>query len=346
MRRSFVMRLHHLGFLAALPLLGCSNDSQVLTGHVAAGFPQAITSVEIVRGSTVLATAPVDASGSFSLQVAAGTGLALRLVGAAGHDTIVFPRKTGTIDRTFSVRPGAAAFDFGEIRFVGDASSTKFAFHDSSSSSMCDDSGHDSSGAMCCDDGGGDDDGGTCEGSGAGSGTETGSGGTGSGSGTTGTGSGSAVIMLVVPDHGGDDGSASDNDTDEGDGVCEHDMPDGCSGEGSDDGGHDGDGGGAQEADLPYDVKPQLGATATPILDAFKSNGAGVVPTAIVNVTMDAPNWRLTELQNSTPFVVTADDCSHIGNSGAAGRDRVFVTWTNADGSTDIDHLDIEYCSQ
>ena len=59
---------------------------------------------------------------------------------------------------------------------------------------------------------------------------------------------------------------------------------------------------------------------------------------------MDAPSWRLLELQTSTAFVVTADDCSHIGNSGSAGRDRVFVTWKNPDGSTMIDHLDIEYC--
>ena len=338
------MRLHLLGLVAALPLVACSNDSQVLTGHVAAGFPQAISSIEVVSGATVVASAPVDASGAFTLHVAPGNGLALRLVGASGHDTIVFPRMTGSIDRTFSIRPGGAPFDLGVVRFVGDSSSIKFAFHGSDSGSACDDSGHDASGAMCCDDGGGDD-GGTCE---AGSGSATGSGGeTGSGA-----GSGSAVIQIVAPDDGGggggkDDGSAGSDDNNDGDATCDHDFPDdGCAGDGSDhDGGGDHHGGGGQEADLPYAVMPQLGATATPILDAFASNG-GVEPTAIVTVTEDAPAWRLTELLNSTPFVVTADDCSHIGNTGAAGRDRVFVTWTNADGSTMIDHLDIEYCSQ
>jgi hypothetical protein len=26
------------------------------------------------------------------------------------------------------------------------------------------------------------------------------------------------------------------------------------------------------------------------------------------------------------------------------GRDRIVVTWTNGDGSTDSDHLDLRYC--
>jgi hypothetical protein len=97
-----------------------------------------------------------------------------------------------------------------------------------------------------------------------------------------------------------------------------------------------------QGADLPYDVKPQLGQTSTPVVDAFLENGT-VVPT-IVSVTMDGGgSWRLTELQNSTPFVVTQDDCDHQGNRDI-GRDRVIVTWQNTDGSTSSDHLDIRYC--
>ncbi len=96
-----------------------------------------------------------------------------------------------------------------------------------------------------------------------------------------------------------------------------------------------------READLPYDVKPQLGQLATPIIDAFQEGG-GTAPT-IVSVTMDGGSWRLTELQNSTPFTVTQDDCDHQGNRDI-GRDRVFVTWQNTGGGTSTDHLDIRYC--
>jgi hypothetical protein len=41
--------------------------------------------------------------------------------------------------------------------------------------------------------------------------------------------------------------------------------------------------------------------------------------------------------------VVTQADCDHAGNR-AAGRDRVVVTWKNADQSEGSDHLDIRYC--
>jgi hypothetical protein len=99
---------------------------------------------------------------------------------------------------------------------------------------------------------------------------------------------------------------------------------------------HDKDGG-----QLPYDVRPQLGSTTTPIVDAFKENG-GTVPT-IVSVSMDGGSWRLAELQAGTAFVVTQDDCNHAGNRDV-GRDRVIVTWKLTDGSTDSDHLDIRYC--
>jgi len=126
---------------------------------------------------------------------------------------------------------------------------------------------------------------------------------------------------------GGDDGSASDSD---GDGI-----PDGQDCDNLHDGDNDTSDG------LPYDIEPQLGATTTPIVDAFMARG-GTVPT-IIGITMADPTWRFAELQASTPFVVAQSDCDHIGNRDV-GRDRVFVTWQTSSGLMQTDHLDIRYC--
>ncbi|CAN5858510.1 hypothetical protein BH11MYX2_BH11MYX2_05750 [soil metagenome] len=146
-------------------------------------------------------------------------------------------------------------------------------------------------------------------------------------------GSGSSVAK-----HGGsDDGSGSDDenehpngDDDDNDGIANDDDCDTHAGE-DDHGG----------VDLPYDVRPPLGATTNPIADAFAEKGAQ--PASIVSVTMDGSDWRLAEVTAGTAFVVTQADCDHAGNRGT-GRDRIVVTWTNADGSTDSDHLDLRYC--
>ena len=148
----------------------------------------------------------------------------------------------------------------------------------------------------------------------------------------SGSGSGSGVVVGVAPDHGGgsDDGSG-DKDSD-GDGIPDSEDCDSHPGE---DGNDNGD-------NLPYDVRPQLGDTTTPVVDAFAAGGGQ--PAAIVSVTMDGGTWRLTELAAGTPFVVTEADCDHAGNR-ATGRDRVVVTWQDtAGGATRADHLDIRYC--
>jgi len=135
-------------------------------------------------------------------------------------------------------------------------------------------------------------------------------------------------------DDGGDDSGANDDDDDD-DGIpddedCDHHPgEDHC----------DGDDG--SEAKLPYDVQLELGATVRPIIDAFAAEGAQ--PASIDAVTLDGGAWRLAELVAGTPFVVTADDCAHQGNRDV-GRDRVVVSWTNADGTTHADHLDLRYC--
>jgi hypothetical protein len=153
----------------------------------------------------------------------------------------------------------------------------------------------------------------------------------------SGSGSGSGPVIGLLPDDGGHDGSddgAKDSDCD---GIPDDEDCDNHQGE--DDCGDNG----ADGIDLPYDVKPQLGATATPIADAFAESG-GAEPAAILSVTMDSGTWRLAELQAGTPFVVTQDDCDHPGNRDI-GRDRVVVTWQDTAGAqTRADHLDIRYC--
>jgi hypothetical protein len=171
---------------------------------------------------------------------------------------------------------------------------------------------------------------------------------------------GTGVILRCVPGGGSGTGTCTDVDED-GDGephdegtILRTAPGDPDDGDDSDDDGVpdeedcdeqpgeddcDSDGG----VDLPYDVKPELGATTTPIMDAFLEKGQA--PASIVSVTLEGGSWRLPELQAGTPFVVTEDDCSHAGNRDA-GRDRVVVTWENADGSTESDHLDIRYCER
>jgi hypothetical protein len=142
--------------------------------------------------------------------------------------------------------------------------------------------------------------------------------------------------------HGADDGSDHDGTDDHGGGTTTG-TPGDRDGDGIPDDRDcdDRPGEDAERGALPYDIRPATGATTQPILDAFAERG-GQAPT-IVSVTMDGGTWRLAELQAGTSFVVTQDDCSHAGNHGT-GRDRVFVTWTNADQTTSTDHLDIRYC--
>lgn len=97
---------------------------------------------------------------------------------------------------------------------------------------------------------------------------------------------------------------------------------------------------GSTEADLPYDAKVSLGQTWK-LADAFAEKGPQ--PPRVVDVTMEGTPWRLAELNAGTPFTITQADCDHTGNRDV-GRDRVFVTWENADGSRETDHLDMRYC--
>ena len=151
--------------------------------------------------------------------------------------------------------------------------------------------------------------------SGGGSGS---SGGGGSGSGGDGSGSGGSS-----GGSGGDKSASTGSDDDgrsEGSSECQHAS--------------------TSEADLPYDVRPAVGSSFK-LTDAFLFKGP--LPAAVTAVTMDGGTWRLAELTANTTFTITQADCDHAGNR-STGRDRIFVTWTNADGSVKTDHLDLRYC--
>jgi hypothetical protein len=92
-------------------------------------------------------------------------------------------------------------------------------------------------------------------------------------------------------------------------------------------------------SDLPYDAKLPVGATYF-LEQSFWEKGPS--PAKIIKVEVEG-GWRAAELASNSPFVVTQADCDHQGNKDQ-GRDRIFVTWQNFDGSTETDHLDMRYC--
>lgn len=96
----------------------------------------------------------------------------------------------------------------------------------------------------------------------------------------------------------------------------------------------------AGRADLPYNWNLSVGRTVR-LADAFLEKGAPAK--AIVSVTMEGTPWHLTELQTGASITVTQADCDHEGNHGT-GRDRIVLTWENADGSKETDHMTIRWC--
>ena len=205
-----------LKLLAFVVLVGCGGTpDQIVTGRIASGYPTRVSGVRAVRAGQVIGVAPVAADGTFRLAFQPGSGTALQIV-TSGKDQLVFPRQGATIRTTFSVRAGGVPFDLGTVRYVQNASTMNFAFHNGTSSATDCEDGKDSSGATCVDDG--DDDTGTCD-----SETET------------------------------DDDAQADDDVDddlkdEGDAVADHNFPkDGCADDDADE--SDGSGSGSGHDD-------------------------------------------------------------------------------------------------
>lgn len=131
-----------------------------------------------------------------------------------------------------------------------------------------------------------------------------------------------------------------DENADDGDDGDDHEQDTDCGDDEDTDGDDEDTDGDEGEADLPYDMKLELGDVVL-LEDAFLEKGP--LPAAVLEVTMEDGDWRLLELANGIPFAVTQADCDHEGNRDT-GRDRIFVTWENGDGSTETDHLDLRYC--
>src|SRR5436190_20003447 len=119
---------------------------------------------------------------------------------------------------------------------------------------------------------------------------------------------GTGIILRCEPGGGSGSGSNTCQDVDEDGDGDPHDQADdstsrfaGPSASDGDSDDHDGDGisddhdcdehpgEDGMEDGLPYDIRPKLGATVKPILDAFAERG-GTVP-EIVSVTMSGGTW-------------------------------------------------------
>jgi hypothetical protein len=151
---------------------------------------------------------------------------------------------------------------------------------------------------------------------------------------------GAAISTQTYGSEGGDEsdessgsGSGSGSGSDSGSTSSSTSISS-CSGSGSTSA--DGD---SCYSDLPYDAKLPVGATYF-LEQSFWEKGPS--PAKIIKVEVEG-GWREAELKANTPFVVTQADCDHQGNKDV-GRDRIFVTWQNFDGSTETDHLDMRYC--
>ena len=156
-----------LSLVALLAVAGCGQPAakkQVVRGQAALeSFPETVTQVRAARGRSTVSLSGLSSDGSFSLSLPAGTRYELVFVGA-GQVPLVFPRSSGSIDRSFDVQGAGKPFDLGSIRYVGDLSQQTFAFShfgatsqastDSSAAgeANCEDGVDTSTGAVCVDD--------------------------------------------------------------------------------------------------------------------------------------------------------------------------------------------------
>jgi hypothetical protein len=109
-----------LGLFAIL-LSACvgSDDTQTIEGRVdRAGFTGTVLGARVVSGDHVVATAPVDSDGDFTLDVPVGTGYRLEVITSTGAQPLV-AYATGTIV-SFDVCAPVDPYDLGDI-YQGDA---------------------------------------------------------------------------------------------------------------------------------------------------------------------------------------------------------------------------------
>ena len=142
--------------ILALGMSACSSapSAQAVRGTAAlTSFPSTPTEVQVHRAGVVVASAAIDADGSFEVAVPPGTGYRIALVNADRAVALVYPRAQGNIELSFDVRSGANAFDLGSVRYTNDLNTRTFAFSlTGEPDGECEDGIDAETGAVCVDD--------------------------------------------------------------------------------------------------------------------------------------------------------------------------------------------------
>lgn len=115
----------------ACVLFGCSSSSApktvALEGTVDSAYPGQPAAIRATDETGMLARAKLSSNGSFRLVLNKDHTYHLDVVGA-GVDQVVFPRKSGALDRTFHVSGGGARVVLGQIRHFDALPTSGFRF--------------------------------------------------------------------------------------------------------------------------------------------------------------------------------------------------------------------------
>jgi hypothetical protein len=149
-----LMSMRKLSLLAVFAIAACAAKSNpapesVMSGSAALStFPAAPTSVRLVDETGRASTAPIASDGSFSMTLPRGHTYKVSFV-AANDVPIVFPRQTGALDTTFSIKSNGARIALGAVRYLAAAPATGFTV--SAGASHGDDEVEDDDKATCDD---------------------------------------------------------------------------------------------------------------------------------------------------------------------------------------------------
>lgn len=126
------MGMRTITLLAVVALVGaCAAKSHpapetVLSGSVALStFPNAPTQVRVIDETGASLSAPIAADGSFSLTLPHSHGYKVVLAGQ-GNVPVVFPRQTGKLDTTFTIKSKGAKVSLGSVRYMPSAPASGF----------------------------------------------------------------------------------------------------------------------------------------------------------------------------------------------------------------------------
>jgi len=119
-----------LAVVVGAALGGCTSvGPQVVSGVVELGsFHEAPSSVRVTRAGQIVVESAIDLEGRFSLTIPPGQAYRIELYAPSATPGLVFPRKVGGVDASFTVRGGTTPFDLGMVRYVGDPTARTYAF--------------------------------------------------------------------------------------------------------------------------------------------------------------------------------------------------------------------------